>query len=163
MKFAVHVYDRDIHMSVYYVRLCGSRCLLLTWCAIKGILLLFLIRTHKTSIKEETNNGNGLHQQKEPTELMVHALWLPDSLCTESWCFLTKDFDNRYDRVGSDQKQAPTETAELRAEALRQFHPLPKAPYSSVSQPLWDRGPVNSFFIIHRKQRPAIVYNGNTT
>ena len=74
MKCAVYIYDRDIHTSVYLVLLCGSRCLLLTRCAIKGILLLFLIRTHKTSIIEETNNGNGLNQQEEPTELMVHAL-----------------------------------------------------------------------------------------
>lgn len=104
MKCAVHVYDRGIHTSVYFVWLYGRRCLLLTWCAIKGTLLLFLIRTHKTSIIEETNDGNGLNQQ-EPTELMVHALWLPDPLYNESCCFLSKYFDNRYDRGGSNQKQ----------------------------------------------------------
>jgi hypothetical protein len=65
MKCAVHVSDRDKHTSVYFVWLGGSRCLLLTWCAIQGILSLFLIRTQKTSIIEETNSGNGLNQQKK--------------------------------------------------------------------------------------------------
>lgn len=93
---------------------------------LKEYYCFFLIRTHKTSIIEETKNGNGLNQQEEPTELMVRVLWLPDLSCTESCCFLTKDFDNRYDRGGSNQKQAPTETAELMAEALRQSHPSSK-------------------------------------
>lgn len=72
--------------------------------AIKGILLLFLIMTQKTSIIEETNSESGFTHQEETAELMVQALRLRDHLYTESYCFLTKDFDNRYDELETGNK-----------------------------------------------------------